>query len=239
MQFPGFCVLHARGILDKAVCRAAGSLPYKIKTGGGGFAAALTPAAMRFAAVCFFCMRGLPFSKPRGSDAAICSRPAHSWIKFSVKASVALAGKFDSRDATLTFASPDVTTGVLQITIQADSVDTRSGMKNRKLMSKEFFDVENNPVIMFKSTKIARTGPNAFEVGGDFTIRGVSNPEKLTLFVSSHHPDSGEIEGKMIFDRKDYGMNKGILFIRIADHVEVNFKLKTNRAGGPPLHLKP
>jgi polyisoprenoid-binding protein YceI len=164
--------------------------------------------------------------------------PAHSWIKFSVKASVALAGKFDNWDATLTFSSPDVTTGVLEITIQADSVDTGSGMKNRKLISKDFFAVDEHPTITFKSTKIVRTGPNTFEVDGDFTIRGVSNPEKLTLVVSSHHAASGEIEGKMVFDRKDYGMTKGIPFIKIANHVEVNFNLKTTRVSGPPLNLK-
>jgi polyisoprenoid-binding protein YceI len=71
--------------------------------------------------------------------------PVHSSIKFFVKASVALAGKFDKWDATLTFQSPEVSTGVLEIKIQADSVDTGSGMKNGKLKSKDFFDVDNNP----------------------------------------------------------------------------------------------
>jgi hypothetical protein len=39
----------------------------------------------------------------------------------------------------------------------------------------------------------------------------------------------------MVFNRKDYGMNKGIPFISIADHVEVNFHLKGQRVSGPPL----
>jgi polyisoprenoid-binding protein YceI len=73
-----------------------------------------------------------------------------------VKASVNIAGKFDKWDATLTFASPDETTGVLEITIQAASVDTGSGMKNGKLKGKDFFDVEQNPVITFKSTKVVK-----------------------------------------------------------------------------------
>src|SRR5215510_506304 len=66
--------------------------------------------------------------------------PISSYIKFEVKASVDIKGKFDKWGATLTFQSPDVTTGVLEINIQADSVDTGSGMKNRKLMGKDFFD---------------------------------------------------------------------------------------------------
>jgi polyisoprenoid-binding protein YceI len=161
--------------------------------------------------------------------------PVNSWIKFDVDATVDIGGKFDKWDATLTFTSPDETTGVLEIKIQADSVDTGSGMKNGKLKGNDFFDVENNPVITFKSTKIVRTGHDIYEVDGDFMIRGVSNPEKLTLVVSGRGTGSGEIKGKMIFNRKDYGMNKGIPFMSIANHVEVNFHLKGKRVSGPPL----
>jgi polyisoprenoid-binding protein YceI len=164
--------------------------------------------------------------------------PVESTIKFDVKASANIAGKFDKWDATLTFASPDETTGVLVITIQAASVDTGSGMKNGKLKGKDFFDVEQNPVITFKSTKVVKTGHETYEVDGDFTIRGVSNPEKLTLTVSGRGTGSGEIKGKMVFNRKDYGMNKGIPFIKIADHVDVDFHLKGKRVSGPPLDLK-
>jgi polyisoprenoid-binding protein YceI len=152
-----------------------------------------------------------------------------------VKASVKIAGKFDKWDATLTFTSPDETTGVLEIKIQAASVDTGSGMKNGKLKSKAFFDVEQNPVITFKSTKFVQIAPHAYEIDGDFTIRGVSNPEKLKLTISGKGTGAGEIKGSMVFNRKDYGMNKGIPFISIADHVDVNFHLKGRRVSGPPL----
>jgi polyisoprenoid-binding protein YceI len=163
--------------------------------------------------------------------------PLHSSIKFFVKASVAIGSKFDKWDAALTFQSPDVTTGALQVNIQADSVDTGSGMKNGKLKSKDFFDVDTNPSIVFQSTKFTQTGPDSIEVDGNFTIRGVSNPEKLTLVVSRKEGHLAEIEGKMIFNRKNYGMNKGIPFVKIGDHVEVNFHLMVRHSGGPPLAL--
>src|SRR5271157_1425545 len=161
--------------------------------------------------------------------------PVDSTIKFHVKSSATIAGKFDKWDASLTFTSPDETTGVLEITIQAASVDTGSGMKNGKLKGKDFFDVEHSPVITFKSTKIVKTGHETYEVDGDFTIRGISNPEKLTLTISGKGTGSGEIKGSMVFNRKDYGMKGGIPFIKIADHVDVNFHLKGRRVSGPPL----
>jgi len=161
--------------------------------------------------------------------------PVGSWIKFHVKSSATIAGKFDKWDASLKFASTDETTGVLEINIDAASVDTGSGMKNNKLKSKDFFDVEQNPAIVFKSTKIVPTGPHTYEVDGDFMIRGVSNPEKLTLTISGKGTGSGEVHGAMVFNRKDYGMDKGIPFIKIADHVDVSFHLKWKHVGGPPL----
>jgi polyisoprenoid-binding protein YceI len=163
---------------------------------------------------------------------------AGSYIKFNVKASVSLTGKFDKWDASLVFASPDESSGVLTITIQADSVDTGSGMKNGKLKGKDFFDVANNPTITFKSTKIVKTASNKFEVDGDFNIRGVSNPEKLTLTVTRDESREGAITGGMIFNRKDYGMNKGIPFIKIADHVDVSFHLNFKRTAGLRLKLE-
>jgi polyisoprenoid-binding protein YceI len=50
------------------------------------------------------------------------------------------------------FASPDLSTGVLEFKTQAASVDTGSGMKNGKLKGQDFFDVERNPLIRFRFT---------------------------------------------------------------------------------------
>jgi hypothetical protein len=38
----------------------------------------------------------------------------------------------------------------------------------------------------------------------------------------------------MAFDRKDYGMNSGIPFIKIANRVEVSVNLRWKRISGPP-----
>ena len=73
---------------------------------------------------------------------------------------------------------------------------------------------------------------------GNFTIRGVTRAEKLTLTVSGEGTGSGGIVGTMAFDRKEYGMNSGIPFIRIADRVEVSVDLKAKRVSGPPLVFK-
>ena len=164
--------------------------------------------------------------------------PEDSSIKFYVKASVALVGKFDKWNASLKFTSRDVTTGVLDIKIDAATVNTGSGMKDKKLKSEDFFDVEKEPAITFRSTKVVQTGPESFDVQGNFSIRGISKPETLKLTVSGKGTGAGVIKGVMAFDRKEYGMTSGIPFVKIADRVEVDVDLKVQQVSGPRLVYK-
>jgi polyisoprenoid-binding protein YceI len=191
---------------------------------------------MRFATVCLAITMMLPLCRAQVPVFEI--TPVESAIKFNVKASVPITGHFEKWDATLTFTSPDVTTGILDIKIQAATVNTGSGMKDNKLRSKDFFDVKQNPLITFRATKVVQTGPTTFSVPGTFSIRGVSKPETLMLEVSGKGTGSGTIRGTMAFDRKDYGMNSGIPFIKIADRVEVNIDLKATQVSGPRLRYE-
>jgi polyisoprenoid-binding protein YceI len=199
----------------------------------------LTACAIRIPLTVFFVLASavLP-SVTRAEVPVFVITPEDSSIKFFVKASVAIQGTFDKWDSTITFTTPEVETGVLNIKIQADSVNTGSGMKDGKLKGKDFFDVKQNPLITFVSKKLVQTGPDTFEVDGDFTIRGVTKAEKLTLTITGKGTGSGTIKGVMAFDRKEFGMNSGIPFIKVADRVEVTVDLKVKRTSGPPLTLK-
>ena len=192
---------------------------------------------MRLAVVLCLLASAVSLSAGQAEAPVFVITPQDRSVKFFVKASVALEGNFEKWDSTLTFTSPELSTGVLEVKIQAASVNTGSGMKDGKLKSKDFFNVEKDPLITFKSTKIVQTGPDTFDVAGTFTIRGVSKPETLNLTLNREGPGSGEVKGTMAFDRKDYGMNSGIPFIKIADRVEVNVALKAKRVSGPPVHL--
>jgi polyisoprenoid-binding protein YceI len=162
--------------------------------------------------------------------------PAGSSVTFQVKkASVPISGRFDKWTSSLTFTSPDVSTGVFEVKVDANSVDTGSGLKNGKLKSGDFFDVKNNPVISFRSTKISQTSPDTFAVAGDFMIRGVSKPQTVVFKTTGRGESSGAIKGTMTFNRKDYGMKGGIPFVSIGDHVDVTIDMKVKRVSGPPV----
>ena len=192
------------------------------------------------AAVCvslMFLAEGIEAQSPADVPVIQITKEGSS-VRFAVKASVSIEGTFDRWEATITYPSKEVEAGVLDIKIPADSVDTGSGMKDDKLKGKDFFNAKEDPYITFHSTKFTQTGPTTVEVQGTFTIRGVSKPETLLFEVTGKGTGVGEVKGTMAFDRKDYGMNKGIPFIKIADRVEVSVDLKGKRVSGPPLVFK-
>jgi polyisoprenoid-binding protein YceI len=191
---------------------------------------------MRFTILCLLVSAMLP-SVSRAQLPVFTITPEESDVKFFVKASVAIDGKFKKWEATLSFSSTDATSGVLDIKIYADSVDTGSGMKDDKLKSKDFFNAKDDPYITFHSTKVAQTSPTNFDVQGTFTIRGVSKPETLNLIIDpkSKGTGNGHVTGTMAFDRKEFGMNSGIPFIKIADRVEVDVALQAHQVSGPRL----
>jgi polyisoprenoid-binding protein YceI len=198
------------------------------------------PVKIRFIIPIFLILSGLSLAaqSPAATAPVFVITPDESKISFYVKASIALTGDFRKWDGTLACASTDPSSCVLDIKVQADSVDTGSGMKDGKLKGKDFFNANADPLITFKSTKVSQNGPNAFDVAGIFTIRGVSRPEILTLTATREGAAAAQIKGQMAFDRREYGMTSGIPFIKIADRVEVNVDLQVKRVSGPPLDLK-
>jgi polyisoprenoid-binding protein YceI len=164
--------------------------------------------------------------------------PVMSKITFHVKASIPIEGIFEKWDAALSFTSTDASTGVLDIKIQADSVNTGSKSKDDRLKGEDCFDAKEYPYITFRSAKIIPTGSHTFDVPGTFTIRGVSKAESLTFTADREGQGTGEIEGTLWFDRRNFGLGGSIPFIRIADRVELAIDFKASRISGPALLFK-
>ena len=79
----------------------------------------LTLTGIRFAVLCIVTSAVLALPSPAQDIPVAAISKDESSVKFSVKSSIPVAGTFEKWDATLTFASPDVTTAVLDIKIQA------------------------------------------------------------------------------------------------------------------------
>ncbi len=94
---------------------------------------------------------------------------------------------------------------------RADSVHVLDENLNAHLLSPDFFDAEQAPVLSFVSTSIRRSGPS-LAVTGELTIKGVSGPVELdgTVGEAFPHPSGTErlpirLEGTI--DRRAFGID--------------------------------
>lgn len=111
--------------------------------------------------------------------------------------------RFTKIDGTLQFDPVHPENSVADITIdpasvQADYADAKFNFSDL-IKSKELFDVAKFPVLTFKSTKVALTGPDTADVTGDLTFHGVTKPIVLhARFNGGYPPNNMDPEGARI-----------------------------------------
>jgi polyisoprenoid-binding protein YceI len=139
--------------------------------------------------------------------------PAHTTAEFSVRHMMftTVKGYFTKLEGQIDADLSDLTTGEINATIDAASVDTRDAQRDGHLRSADFFDVENHPKLTFKSYRIERTGENEYELVGDLTIRGVTKSViwALTFDGQGKNPWGQEVAGitaETKVNRKDFGL---------------------------------
>jgi polyisoprenoid-binding protein YceI len=109
--------------------------------------------------------------------------PQHSSAQFSVTHLMisTVRGEFHGLKGTLSLDDKDITKSTVEVTIDANSVDTREPNRDAHLKSPDFFDVAKYPTLTFKSTKVEQVSPGELKVTGDLTIRGVTKQVVLNV----------------------------------------------------------
>jgi polyisoprenoid-binding protein YceI len=109
--------------------------------------------------------------------------PNHSAAQFAVRhlAISTVRGAFTKVNGTIQLDDKDISKSSVEVTIDADSVDTRVLNRDKDLRSDHFFDVQKYPTITFKSTKVEQVEPGKLKVTGDLTIHGVTKPVVLDV----------------------------------------------------------
>jgi polyisoprenoid-binding protein YceI len=109
--------------------------------------------------------------------------PNHSAAQFAVRhlAISTVRGAFTKVNGSVQLDDRDISKSSVEVTIDADSVDTRVPNRDKDLRSDHFFDVEKYPTITFKSTKVEQAEPGKLKVTGDLTIHGVTKQVVLDV----------------------------------------------------------
>jgi polyisoprenoid-binding protein YceI len=110
--------------------------------------------------------------------------PAHTTIEFAVKHMMftTVRGRFKSFSGTVHVDERNPDKSRVEVSIDAASIDTGVADRDAHLRSADFLDVENQPTITFRSTRVDGTHKKEgerFTVTGDLEIRGTAIPVTL------------------------------------------------------------
>jgi polyisoprenoid-binding protein YceI len=116
--------------------------------------------------------------------------PAHSSVGFAVKhlGIATVRGKFEDFEGTLEIGEGDETARAYGA-VQGVSITTGDAGRDEHLRSADFFGVEQNPELRFESTEVTPVDEDTFEIHGELTMNGVTNPVKLIAEVQGTETD--------------------------------------------------
>ena len=141
--------------------------------------------------------------------------PAHSEVEFAAKHMMitTVKGWFEDVKGTLTVNEDDPSQSGVEVTIDANSVNTRAKDRDAHLRSADFFEVEKHPHITFRSKSIEGATDKegeSFRVTGDLTIRGVTREVVLDATFEGKGFALGServsFSAKTKVDRRDFGL---------------------------------
>lgn len=142
--------------------------------------------------------------------------PVHSTVMFRVKHGGAtnFYGRFNRIDvgkSAFSFDPENPSAGSFSFVISNASIDTGDEGRDNHLKTADFFNVAQFPTTSFKSTSIEAKGEDMFELKGDLSLHGETNPVTVELKWLGEGNFRGPIvafEAKFEFKRSEFGMTK-------------------------------
>ena len=140
--------------------------------------------------------------------------PAHSVAEFKVKHMMIsnVKGQFSGISGELFFDEAELTNSHVEVSVAADSINTRDAQRDAHLKSADFFHVEKFPTLEFKSTRITRNGDGELALAGELTIHGVTR--RVVFNVEGPAPAAKDpwgntrlgLSATTKINRKDFGL---------------------------------
>jgi len=161
----------------------------------------------------------------------------HSTIGFSVHQFLGTThGKFTKFDGKIDIDREHPQNSSVTARIDVRSIDTGIQKRDNHLRSPEFFAVEKYPAITFKSRSVKQTGPQAGDILGDLTMRGVTKPITLHVKLLTTPNETKQTRWSVITDplkRRDFNL----MFAQAAESVSgisqtvsINIEIEATRA---------
>jgi polyisoprenoid-binding protein YceI len=151
-----------------------------------------------------------------------------SLIEFRASATFTkVVGVFHAWEADLKMPGDKFDAAALVLEIDAASVATGSGMKDKEIKGKNFFFVKEHPQIRFVSKSVTPDGePTKFHMEGELTLRGITQPVSVAIVLRPKEEAHQRIDGQFSFNRREFGMVHNVPFNKVANTIEVNFQVE-------------
>ncbi len=162
--------------------------------------------------------------------------PAHTRIGFVARHAMVtkVRGAFNEFEGTATLDGANPAHSSAQVTISTASIDTRNAQRDEHLRSNDFLAMDEYPQITFSSTGARQVDDSTFELTGDLTIKGVTNPITVPFsFEGAAKDPFGNLrvgfEGAVTINRKDYGITWNAALetggVLVSEKVTLEFEL--------------
>ena len=166
--------------------------------------------------------------------------PNHSSAQFSVRhmGISTIRGTFNKVGGVVVDSS-DPAKASVNVTIDANSIDTRVEMRDKDLRSDHFFDVAKYPTLTFASKRVESAGAGKLKVTGDLTMHGVTKEVVLDVEGPSppiKDPRGGQRRGASAtatLNRSDYGMTFDAPMVGDQIGIQLDVEM-VDKAPGPP-----
>lgn len=161
----------------------------------------------------------------------------HSEVGFRIRHMVGrVRGVFTAWDGILVTRDTDWTHGVVNVTVQTKSVDTRDEARDADLRSPRFFSADSFPTMTFESTGLIATN-RSFEMGGLLTIKGHTHPVTFRgqyrgIARDANGKERIAFDGTALINRREFGLNWNQVLeagTMLGDDVEIEIALEAVR----------
>lgn len=161
---------------------------------------------------------------------------AHTQIGFSARHAMVtkVRGAFNEFEGSAVIDAEDFGRSTANLTIKADSIDTRNEQRDGHLRSNDFLAMDEHPQITFVSTAVTQTGATSLELTGDLTIKGSTNSVTVPFeFEGTATDPSGNLragfEGSVVINRADYGITWNAALetggVLVSDKITLEFEV--------------
>jgi len=140
-------------------------------------------------------------------------------------------GRFNEMDASLNFDPQNVGNSTLEVIINTASLDVNHAEFAEELRGDNWFDTENFPQAVYRTTSLLEENGNSFVFAGDLTLLGVTAPVNLNVNFNGGgrnfltRSNTMGFSASASFLRSDFGLSRFTSF-GVGDEIELEIHVE-------------